>query len=113
MSNTLKAMAEVVAIGTAAKYLPAEEHPEEVKLSRYYSNGIMMTLREALEPNDPENLYNWFRREYPKLNPEYYNIKNPVVEKLTQEYGGMSRDELIALCHSQQRELDQMRQLGF
>lgn len=58
-------------------YKPVEEHPEELKISTYWSRNGVMTLRTALPATHEENQWNWFRREYPDLNPTLYGIENP------------------------------------
>ena len=55
-----------------------EEHPKLITTSAYWNCGNVSYLREALPYDHEENLYNWFVREYPDLNPEYYEIYKPV-----------------------------------
>ncbi len=59
-------------------YRKPEDHPQEITISSYYSNGVSSYLRQALPDDHEENLWNWFRRTYPDLNPEYYDIYDPV-----------------------------------
>lgn len=54
-----------------------EEHPKEININVYWKQGKVSTLREALPYDHKENLYYWFMREYPDLNPEYYDIYKP------------------------------------
>lgn len=54
-----------------------EEHPEQITTSNYWIRNGAWTLREALPHDHPENLYNWFNREYPDLMPEVYGIEKP------------------------------------
>ena len=65
-------------------YVSEEEHPLEITTSQYWSYGPEgskgMILREALPAEHKENLWNWFRREYPNYNPRYYGIQKPVPE---------------------------------
>jgi hypothetical protein len=77
-------------------YLPLEKTPTEITISTYWrpGNGIWY-LREALGIDHPENLWNWFRKEYPDINPDYFGIKNPLVEIKKERFEGKTRDELI------------------
>jgi len=55
-----------------------EESPKELTISTYWnSGGAVSYLREGLPYDHEENLYNWFRREYPDLNPLFYGIYKP------------------------------------
>jgi len=93
-------------------YLPVEDHPLELNVSQYFSNGMMMTLRTAMGIDSPHNQWNWFRKEYPKLNPELYGVKNPLVEHIRENYAGLSRDELIQLCYEKEKELQVYHRMG-
>lgn len=93
-------------------YLPADEHPLEIKISKYVKHGRGMVLREALDEDHPDNLYNWFRKEYPKLDPSFYGIKNPTVVKIEEEYSKLNREELIALAYSLEKELEKLYRSG-
>lgn len=82
-----------------SQYPPIEEHPEEIEINKYWKPGNgMWYLREALSVNHEENLWNWFRRTYPNLNPSLYGIKDPVVEEFEyhyEEFKNSTREELI------------------
>lgn len=54
-----------------------EEHPKEITINTFWNLGKTSVLREALPYDHEENLYNWFKREYPDLNPSYYDIHKP------------------------------------
>ena len=48
----------------------------EPKIEKYWEYAPdHFLLREALPSDDPENLYNWFVRNYPNLKPKDYKIK--------------------------------------
>lgn len=69
-----------------------EDSPLEITISKWWKpGGGMMILREALPVDHEENEYNWFRKNYPDLNPSYYGIKNPIEER----FENLSREELI------------------
>lgn len=60
-------------------YKSKEESPKELVINTYWNNGGgVATLREALPYDHEENLWNWFTRTYPDLNPEYYDVHKPV-----------------------------------
>jgi len=66
-----------------SKYKPIEEHPKELKISTYWNTGHNVSyLREGLPHDHEENLYNWFTKTYPDLNPSFYDIKIPQRTKL-------------------------------
>jgi hypothetical protein len=84
---------------TKNNFLPIEEHPEEITVESYWKagNGIMY-LREALPKDHKENLWNWFKKTHPTLNPSYYGIEDPVIkeyEHLNSELAEASREDLI------------------
>lgn len=58
-------------------YKPYNEHPKELTISRYWTGNYRGLLREGLPYDHEENLYNWFIRSYPDLDPEYYNSEKP------------------------------------
>lgn len=60
------------------QYKSVEDSPKELTINIYWSRGMTSILREALPYNHEENLWNWFVRTYPDLNPEYYDIYKPV-----------------------------------
>lgn len=58
---------------------PKEEHPNEITISTYWNMGNGRSiLRRALPVGHPENSYEWFRREYPDLDPGLYGIYKPM-----------------------------------
>lgn len=62
-------------------YKPIEDSPQELIISTYWKQSEnVITLREALPYDHSENLWNWFTKTYPDLNPKYYDIYKP--EKL-------------------------------
>lgn len=75
------------------------------------SGGGLVILREALGIDHPEHLYNYIKRA--GLTPEHYGIKHPVEEAAEQEYGHMSREELVQLCMNQRRELEACYRAGY
>lgn len=56
------------------KYKSEADSPKEIEISTYWKHGGVSTLREALSADHKENLYNWFTRTYPDLNPSFYGI---------------------------------------
>ena len=63
-------------------YKSKEHSPKEIKISTYWNpGGSVSYLREGLPHDHYENLYNWFTREYPDLNPEYYEISPEKTKK--------------------------------
>lgn len=60
-----------------SNYKPLPEHPKELTISTWWCGDYRGLLREALPHDHPENLYNWFRRQYPDLDPFYYGIEEP------------------------------------
>lgn len=54
-----------------------EDYPEEIMVENYWRRNGVMTLREALPADHPENLWNWFRKTYPDLDPGHYGISDP------------------------------------
>jgi len=59
-------------------YKELKDHPKNIKISNFWNNGGQVsTLREALPYDHPENLWNWFVKKYPDLNPNYYDILKP------------------------------------
>lgn len=70
----------------------AKEYPETVVTKEYWeARKGHYILRRALPIEHPEHLYNWFKREYPDLEPEWYGVYHPDVEM----YKDMTRDELM------------------
>lgn len=58
-------------------YKSAEDSPKELTISRYWCGDYRGLLRQGLPYDHEENLYNWFTRTYPDLNPEFYDIEKP------------------------------------
>jgi len=58
-------------------YKSQADSPKELNISTYWVGDYRGLLREGLPKDHPENLYNWFTKTYPDLNPEFYEIKNP------------------------------------
>jgi len=47
--------------------------------TQWYSNGVMMVRRDALEGDHPEHTYNWIVRTFEGLvNPEDFGIRKPL-----------------------------------
>ena len=59
------------------KYKSIEDSPKELTISKYWTGNYKGLLREGLPYNHEENLWNWFRRTYPDLNPEFYDVYEP------------------------------------
>lgn len=70
--------------------------------SAYFSNGSMMTLREALSPDNPEHLYNHLKSN--GITPEDYGVKCPLEREVEEYYGDMSREQLIKLCYNMKKK---------
>lgn len=60
-----------------SKYKSLEDSPKELNINTYWKCGNVSYLREGLPYDHEENLYNWFTKTYPELNPELYNIEKP------------------------------------
>ncbi len=58
-------------------YKSEEYSPKEIIIETYWKHGKVSTLREGLPHDHEENLWNWFRREYPELNPLFYGVEMP------------------------------------
>lgn len=58
-------------------YKSKENSPKELSISEYWTGDFRGLLREGLPHDHPENLWNWFTRTYPDLNPEFYDIYKP------------------------------------
>ncbi len=56
----------------------------------YVKRGRISYLRQALEPDDPDHLYNYLSNN--GIEPELYGIFHPIKNK---EYEKMSRKDLI------------------
>jgi hypothetical protein len=80
-------------------FLPLDQSPKEITIETYWKpgNGVWY-LREALGEDHEENLWNWFKRTYPDLNPVFYEIKDPktlLTEEISEEFENHTREELI------------------
>lgn len=84
-----------------SEYKLLEDSPSEISISTYWKVGGMMYLRSALPYDHEENQWNWFRKNYPDLNPNFYGIKHPLYEK----YKDYTREELINLLAQKESEL--------
>lgn len=49
----------------------------EIKVPVWWSNGLMMIRRDALDYDHPEQTYNWFTRNFPGVPPEDFGIIRP------------------------------------
>ena len=74
---------------------------------RYVRKGGMLILREALELDDPDQLYNYLVRS--GFEPERYGIYHPAAE----EYAGHTRAQLIQELVSLKKELEAIHRSGF
>lgn len=72
-----------------------------LKYTGYVGRGILY-LRQALEPNDPNNLYN-FIKNY-GIEPERFGIEKP--EVITDEYDMMSKEDLIKHIRRLEKQID-------
>ena len=65
--------------------------PEIIEIPVWVKRGSLNVRRDCLEPNDPDQTYNWMKTNYPDVNPEDYGIKHPLYEK----YNHLTRSDLI------------------
>lgn len=75
------------------------------------TGGGSIILREALSPDHPEHLYNYLKRH--NITPEDFGVRCPVDEMAAQEYGHLTREELLNLVLEQRREIEAMYRAGF
>ena len=86
---------------------------EEGKLSysAYWNTGTMLILREALDADHPEHLYNYLKRF--DIMPEDWGVKAPLDELIESEYAGMSREELIIELVKAKKDIDSLYRAGY
>lgn len=86
---------------------------EDGKLSytAYWDTGRMLILREALDHDHPENLYNHLKAH--NIDPSEWGVKCPLDEMCSAEYGHLTREELIAELVKAKREIDAAMRAGF
>ena len=79
--------------------------------SAYFNTGTMLILRESLDHDDPENLYNYLKAH--NIKPENYGVKCPLDEMTVAEYGHMSKEELILELVKARLELEAAYRAGY
>lgn len=88
------------------------EKDGELHYGPYWDTGNgNIILREALDADHPEHLYNYLKSY--EITPEDYGIRHPDVIFAEAYYEHMSRDELIKLVMQQQKLIDNMERNGF
>lgn len=90
---------------------PAINDSGELQYQAYWNTGNMLILREALDHDHPEQLYNHLKSN--GIKPEDYGVKFPLDELAEQEYGGMSKEQLIGELVKAKRELDACYRAGY
>lgn len=80
---------------------------DEIKIPVWWKRGGMMTRRDCLPFDHPENEYNYIKREY-GVEPEDYGVYHPLDEELKYK----SREELIAEIAKTRNEIRMMEKLG-
>jgi len=66
------------------------EIDETITYDAYVKRGSVSYLRKALEPDDPDHLYNYLSNN--GIEPELYGVFHPIKNK---DYEKMSRADLI------------------
>lgn len=86
---------------------------EDGKLSytAYWDTGSMWILREALDHDHPENLYNHLKAH--NINPSEYGVNCPLDEMCAAEYGHMTKEEVILELVKAKRDLEAAYRAGF
>jgi len=88
-----------------------EDGSQILHYSGYWDNGRMIILREALDADHPEHLYNYLKSE--GIKPEDFGIYCPVEQGAREKFGSMTKEELIKLCWDLSKELDALYRAGF
>lgn len=73
----------------------------DIEVPVWVKRGTMMVNRSALNPDDPDHIYNYIKDTLGKV-PEHYGIQNPYNE----EFGDKSRGDLIDEIISLRKELE-------
>lgn len=76
----------------------------KIKYSAYMSRGFGCILREALEPNDKNNLYNFLKAH--DLEPEKFGIERPKSTVDRSHLENMEKSELIEYALRLEKQID-------
>ena len=79
----------------------------QITYDKYVKQGSMMCLREALEADNPEQLYNYLKNNGVE-KPELYGVYHPVIGDIS-EIENMTKDELIAEVISLKTEYHKLK----
>lgn len=83
----------------------------KLQYQAYLNTGTMLILREALDHDHPEQLYNHLKSH--GIKPEDYGVRYPLDEIAEQEYSGVSREALISELVKAKRELEAYYRAGY
>ena len=70
----------------------------------WYKTGDMMYRRDALDANNPEQVYNYLKANGIE-KPEDYGIYHPIMHDLELKYGNYSKEQLLSVIAELKIEL--------
>jgi len=55
-------------------------NPKSIEYPQWYKVGGMLYNRDCLDADDPEQTYNYIKREY-GIDPELYGVEKPITSR--------------------------------